>query len=102
MHNPVSQSNLKNYYSSKTPVYIFDQKTGEWYTFNGNKFIVIKEIPKLTFNFAGIGTRELTENGKNAIIGVYKNTFKNLDIFGPINISHSKIWLLLKRLSNFW
>lgn len=33
------------------------------------------EIPKLTENFAGIGTREITECGKFAIQNIYKNTF---------------------------
>lgn len=31
------------------------------------------EIPKLTENFAGIGTREINELGKNAIVDIYKH-----------------------------
>lgn len=56
------------------PVYVFDQNTGGWYTWNGSKFITIA-TPILTKKFAGIGTREITEQGKQAIRDVYEKTF---------------------------
>lgn len=34
------------------------------------------EVPKLTKNFAGIGTREINEYGKNAIRKIYEENFK--------------------------
>jgi len=61
------------------PVFIFDQHPmgGGWF-----RYMPIVgfescrgEIPTLTENFAGIGTRDLNDNGKNAIQNVYKHTF---------------------------
>ena len=54
------------------PVYVFDQNTNKWYEWcKGqepcDKFIWLKDIPELTETFAGIGTRDINENGINAI-----------------------------------
>ena len=59
---------------NKKPVFVFDQKTKSWYTFNyvNNEFDVIDYIPKLTENFAGVGTREISEDGKNAIKEIFE------------------------------
>ncbi|NPV12842.1 MAG: hypothetical protein HPY57_13805 [Ignavibacteria bacterium] len=56
------------------PVYVFDQEKEKWYFWNDTKFEVCV-TPKLTENFAGIGTREINESGINAIRNVYKKTF---------------------------
>lgn len=56
------------------PVYVFDQNKNKWYYFND--IFVFCNTPILTKNFAGIGTREINENGVNAIRNVYKKTFK--------------------------
>lgn len=58
---------------SGKPVYIFDQEKEKWYFWNDTKFEVCV-TPKLTENFAGIGTREINESGINAIRNVYKKT----------------------------
>lgn len=55
------------------PVYVFDQKIKQWFTWNGSSFIPT-EIPTLTKNFAGIGTREINDAGKQAIREVYQKT----------------------------
>lgn len=62
---------------NKKPIFFFDQKENKWNTFNyeKNEFEKIDYIPKLTENFAGIGTREINENGKKAIKEVFKNNF---------------------------
>lgn len=64
------------------PVFFFDQPTNCWYRYLWDNhlygvytFEPVIESPKLSENFAGIGTRELTDNGKKAIIEVYKHTF---------------------------
>jgi hypothetical protein len=59
-------------------IYVFDQNQNKWFRFSYiiHKFIEMNEEPVLTDNFAGIGTRELNENGKNAITLLYKNKFK--------------------------
>jgi hypothetical protein len=58
------------------PVYVFDQETMDWYEYSYklNRFIRTT-TPKLTKNFAGIGSRKLTEAGKAAIRTVYAKTF---------------------------
>lgn len=58
--------------SKNKPVYVFDQSKNKWFTWNGS-FIEIN-TPILTENFAGIGTREINQNGKKAINDVYEKT----------------------------
>ncbi len=58
-------------------VYVFDQNKNSWYTWNGNSFIRT-QTPILTTKFAGIGTRELKENGKQAIRDVYTATLNSI------------------------
>jgi hypothetical protein len=62
----------------KKPIYVFNQKDNKWYKFNydTNNFIRTT-TPRLTPNFAGIGTRKLSNAGKAAIEEVYNITFKN-------------------------
>lgn len=55
------------------PVFIFDQNENWWFVWNGITFIPTN-IPILTQNFAGIGTRNITEVGKQAIRDVYSKT----------------------------
>jgi phosphotransferase system IIB component len=63
------------------PVYVYDQVKEKWFTWKSGQFIEIG-TPKLTKNFAGIGTREINEAGKRAIKEVYQNT-----LTGPKTIS---------------
>lgn len=55
------------------PVYVFDQIRNQWYQNINNEWSKT-EVPVLTKNFAGIGTREINEAGKQAIKDVYENT----------------------------
>jgi hypothetical protein len=57
------------------PVYVFDQERNKWYT-NIDKDWVEIGTPTLTPNFAGIGTRNINQNGIEAIRDVYENTFR--------------------------
>lgn len=66
-------------------VYVYDMLTNGWYVWvpglKQNRFVpnaVNDEFiaPELTKTFAGIGSRELTREGEDAIISVYENTFK--------------------------
>jgi len=59
------------------PIYVFDQVTNAWYTYTANNIFepIVGAVPKLTKNFAGIGTRDLKDNGLNAIVNVYTTTF---------------------------
>ena len=59
------------------PVYVFNQKDSKWYTFDNKGHLVTTKLPVLTKNFAGVGSREITEAGKKAIRDVYENTVKN-------------------------
>jgi hypothetical protein len=66
------------------PVFIFNQTDNQWYEAKylskeeGNGFYGFEQtsIPTLTPNFAGIGTRQINEAGKQAIRDVYTNTFE--------------------------
>lgn len=61
------------------PVYVFDQKAKKWYTYSKDtkKFEVYNDTPILTPNYAGIGTRNITEAGKKAIADVYDKTLSD-------------------------
>ncbi len=60
------------------PVYVFNQKDNKFYEYDGTVFIET-ETPRLTPNFAGIGTREISAAGKKAIRSVYQKTFGETD-----------------------
>jgi len=57
------------------PVYVFDQEKEKWYFWNNDKFEYCV-TPKLTLDFAGIGTREINDAGIKAIRDLYKKTFQ--------------------------
>ena len=59
------------------PVHVFDQNTNSWYTYENGSWVKT-ETPVLTPNFAGIGTRQISEAGKKAIEEVYDKTFNSL------------------------
>lgn len=58
-------------------VYVFDQNKDKWFRWSYSAFRFIEcKCPKITSqNFAGIGTREIKENGINQIKNIYKITF---------------------------
>lgn len=68
-------------------IYVFEQEKNAWfeYIYGGDtlndrfavngRFEQIDYIPPLSEKFTGIGTRDLNENGKNAIINLFKNSF---------------------------
>jgi hypothetical protein len=60
---------------NRKPIYLFEQNDNQWYYYDyeSNRFEIYEEIPKLTEKFAGIGTREINDNGINAIINLFKN-----------------------------
>jgi hypothetical protein len=55
------------------PVYVYDQIRKQWYKNIGGVWSP-SEVPTLTKNFAGIGTRELNKDGEAAIKDVYAAT----------------------------
>jgi hypothetical protein len=59
---------------NKKTVFFFDQENVCWniYNYEEKKFEKIGYIPKLTENFAGVGTREINENGIKAIQEILK------------------------------
>jgi len=60
----------------KKPIFVFNQKDNKWYKWNLNQFREIDYVPKLTENFAGIGTRELSFEGETAIEELYSSNFR--------------------------
>lgn len=61
------------------PLFVFDQQKNGWFKWSyiSNRFIQLKQIPKISKqNFAGIGTREIKDNGIESIRNLYKNTFE--------------------------
>lgn len=62
-------------------IYVFDQNKDSWFkwSYTTMSFLKIDYIPKITCkNFAGIGTREINDNGKKAISDIYEETFKEI------------------------
>lgn len=58
------------------PVFVFDQTRNRWHEWDIHYFRSLFEPPTLTEKFAGIGTRQINDLGKQAITNVYKETFK--------------------------
>jgi hypothetical protein len=58
----------------KKQIYLFEQNDNQWYYYDyeTDRFEIFEEIPKLTEKFAGIGTREINNNGINAIIKLFE------------------------------
>ena len=56
------------------PVYVYDQVRERWFK-NINGVWSSSDVPTLTKNFAGIGTRDINEKGIQAIKDVYAKTF---------------------------
>lgn len=64
---------------NKKPVYLFEQDEKKWMTFDYEYevFDLCKSYPTINVkNFAGIGTRAITDDGLQAILNVYEKTFK--------------------------
>jgi alkylated DNA repair dioxygenase AlkB len=64
---------------SNKPVYVYNQSNSQgvetgWYKWENGNFVATA-VPVLTKNFAGVGTRELNAEGKQAIKEVYAKTF---------------------------
>ena len=60
---------------NKKPIYLFEQNDNQWfyYDYESDRFEIYEDLPKLTENFAGIGTREINDNGIKAIISLFTN-----------------------------
>ena len=64
--------------NNNKPVWLFEQKFKQWmfYYPPKNRFEEINCIPSLSKQFAGIGTRQIDENGKQAIKEILKQNIK--------------------------
>lgn len=68
------QMSINNY----RKIYVFDQNKDKWFRWSyiSSKFELCKTLPIISSeNFAGVGTREIKENGIKAIEDLYKRTF---------------------------
>lgn len=59
------------------PLYVFDQDLNKWFrwSYTSLSFIETKDLQISFENFAGIGTREISSNGIEAIKEIYKLTY---------------------------
>lgn len=73
------------------PVYVYDQVRKQWFSNINGQWQVFSGIPKLTKNFAGICTRELNQDGKDAIKQVYENTFNEEEMFDDSKFDQSNM-----------
>ena len=73
------------------PVYVYDQTRKQWFSNINGQWQVFSGIPKLTKNFAGIGTRKLNQDGKDAIKQVYENTFNEEEMFDDSKFDQSNM-----------
>ena len=65
------------------PVYLFDQSSGKWYTGDNHSRRVVR-TPRLTPRFAGVGTRDLSKRGKEAIKDVFvRSTYPEVEASTP-------------------
>lgn len=73
------------------PVYVYDQVRKKWASNVNGKWEWMESAPKLTPRFAGIGTRGLNEDGKQAIRDVFENTFGKSKSFTHIDRPISRV-----------
>lgn len=61
------------------PIFVYDQDSTTWHQYNytSQMFEPCEGIPTLTENFAGVGSRDLTDAGMQAILDIYKAAFSN-------------------------
>jgi hypothetical protein len=66
--------------NEKRDIFVFVQTLNKWvrFDYSTSSFVSYPHIPMLTKNFAGIGTRQITEEGINAIRNVYRKTLSFL------------------------
>lgn len=59
----------------KKPLYVYDQEKRTWFRWTGNTW-AMATLPMITSeSFAGIGTQNLTEDGKQAIEDLFRRSF---------------------------
>ena len=65
-------------------IYVFDYAQDKWFFYNGYTWneITLQDIPKPHGHYAGIGSRELPENGQQAIKDLY-NDRHSTTVSGP-------------------
>jgi len=73
---------------NKKPVFVFDLTPPKcsfasptpwgYFDYKANHFMPMDTIPKLTENFAGVGTREINEDGINAIKTILKENLSKI------------------------
>lgn len=73
------------------PVFVFDQLKNSWFTWDGSKFVQT-DAPILTKKFAGIGTREINDAGRQAIKSIFskQNDLQN-NISGNVSAGKESI-----------
>lgn len=60
----------------KKPIFVFDQERKAWFAWNGSKWELPTAQPTINReNFAGLGTQNLTEDGKKAIFELFVRSF---------------------------
>ena len=69
------------------PVYLFDQNDNQWKVYSNGTFITTSQ-PTITKRAALIGTRELRDNGKQAISSILRTSF--IDQQSEVTISSSQ------------
>ena len=72
------------------PVYLFDQELEQWLTFENGEWVEC-DIPVLTRDFAGIGSRKITECGIRAISEVYKKMKEKLKFWNSRRLTKEEI-----------
>jgi hypothetical protein len=61
-------------------VFVYCQVAKSWFkwSYPSLKFVKLKDTPKITYqDFAGIGTRQISPDGIQAIQDVYNKSFSN-------------------------
>ena len=72
------------------PVYLFDQELEHWLNFENGEWVGC-DIPVLTRDFAGIGSRKITESGIRAIGEVYKKMREKLEFWNSRRLTKEEI-----------
>ena len=59
------------------PLFVFDQEKDGWFEWSGESWTALSQTPIVTHpHFTGTGTRQIQDNGRDAIEALFTNSFE--------------------------
>jgi hypothetical protein len=59
----------------RKPLFVFDQKRNGWFKWSGTAWEIAHDPKIESESFAGLGTQDLSDEGRKAIFALYERSF---------------------------